>query len=129
MPGALLIANATHALLVSGTPEEPGPLPRFALSFGLVVVNALFFHFLRVEIATLAAATLILLLMIATVPLFASGVALDWEVPSAGVLLHRYLAYLERFRNMRHGGWRSLLRSDHAAGPHTGNGNRCSGES
>jgi CHASE2 domain-containing sensor protein len=112
MPGALLIANATHALMVNGTPEEPGALWRFTLSFGLVLINALLFHAFRVELATAAAFLLLLLLMMATIPLFASGIVMDWEIPSLGILIHRYLGFLERnFRNARHRGWRSLVRS------------------
>ena len=114
MPGALMIANAAHALLVGGTPEEPGFLVRFTLSFGLVVINALLFHFMRAELATFAAAAVIVALMIATLPWFASGVVLDLAVPSIGVLIHRYLVYLEAtIATVRRGGWREFFHSHH----------------
>jgi hypothetical protein len=100
--------------MVHGTPRAPGPLTGFSISFGLVVVNALLFHFFRVEIATIAAAVVVFVLMILTLPLFTSGVVLDYEVPSAGILLHRYLASLERAYHARRDlGWRTLLRSSH----------------
>lgn len=111
MPGALVIVNSIHQLLTYGTQIELSRSWHLAIGFLMVVVNALLFHFLRPAVAVTAALSVVAILMIVTVPYFRSGFALDLEVPSAGVLLHRFLVSLEMGYNaLRRDGWRALLR-------------------
>jgi CHASE2 domain-containing sensor protein len=110
MPGAMIVINAVHALLSFGTPHELELLPRLALSFTLVVITSLSFHWLRPAVAAIGMGAVLLILMVATLHWFRSGLIVDLAIPAAGVLVHRQFLAISAFvRAIRKDGWRALL--------------------
>ncbi len=110
MPGAVVVANAVHALSMAGTPHEPGPAERLGWSFLLVTATSLAFYFLRPAVAALVMGAFLLALMRLTLDTFRSGVALDLAVPATGVLIHRQILAIGAFlRELRKDGSSALL--------------------
>jgi hypothetical protein len=110
MPGGLIVVNAVHALLSFGTPHELEHSYRLVVSFVFVLVTSLLFHYLRPAVAAIAMATVLLLLMVATMDWFRSGLILDLAVPATGVLVHRQILGIYCFaRDVSTRGWRALL--------------------
>jgi hypothetical protein len=119
MPGAILLANAVHALDRFGTPREPSLFKRSSVLLVLAIVSALLFHKLRPTVAALVVCSVIAFVMVASVGRFRSGVVLDLAVPATAVLVHRWYNLLVDFVwDLRHHGLRALLAPSHRAEAH-----------
>lgn len=112
MPGALLIVNAIEALILGGTPHEPGTVLSIAISLGFILGVSLLVSVFRPVIAAWLSSLLILVVMLMSLPSFKSGVVLDLAVPSVGIFLHDILAsIMASWREFRQQKWRWFLRA------------------
>ena len=111
MPGALIAINAIHALLETGTPSEPREPARTLIALAFIVAVAMLFSVLRPILAGIAASILTFIVLVASIPLFRSGVVLDLAIPSFGVIVHNLFAsFCDLLKNVRAHGFAWLQR-------------------
>ncbi len=111
MPGALVLINAIEGLTVNGTPTEPDLATRTLISFAIIIVAAVAAAWLKPLVAGMLTAGFVLLVMLASLKTFQSGVVVDLAIPAVGAAIHDLVATLARIaKELRQEGFKWFLK-------------------
>lgn len=112
MPGVVVLANAMHALVYSGTPRAPKPWQSAVITLAVLTIAAAATAFLRPSVAAVATACGVLLIQVLALPIFRSGAVLSLAVPALGAVFHETIeAWVKTLESIREQRWRWALRT------------------
>lgn len=112
MPGVVVLANAMHALVYSGTPRGPKPWQSATITLAVLAIAAAAIAFFRPSVAAIVTAGGVLLIQILALPIFRSGAVLSLAVPALGAVFHEKLESLfKTIGSIREQSWRWVLRA------------------